>query len=83
MLTDRPGDSVELIPGMRLREGVHYLVFDEPEEIPDIVRRWMHPSRRDELDAIAQNGREAARSYDALDNIVRFFRHAVPQRATA
>jgi hypothetical protein len=80
MLTDRPCDSVEMIPGLRLREGVHYLVFDEPGEIPDIVRRWTHPSRRDELDAIANNGRAAARSYDALDNMVRFFRSAVPQR---
>jgi hypothetical protein len=83
MLTDRAADSVELVPGLRLREGVHYLVYDEPEEIPGLVERWTHPSRRDELAEIARNGRDAARSYDALDNMVRFFHAAVPRRETA
>ena len=83
MLTDRHADSIELIPGMRLRDGVHYLVFDEPEQIPGLVEHWMHPSRRDQLDLIARNGRDAARSYDSLENIVRFFHRAVPRRTAA
>jgi hypothetical protein len=68
---------------MRLRDGVHYLVFDEPEQIPGLVEHWMHPSRRDQLDLIARNGRDAARSYDSLENIARFFQHAVPRRTAA
>lgn len=26
-----------MIPGIRLREGEHYLVYDDPEQIPDSV----------------------------------------------
>ena len=62
VLTDRECDSVEMIPGIRLREGEHYLVFDEPEQISDIVRTWTRPARAAELAAIAENGRRAARS---------------------
>ncbi len=74
VLTDRECDSVEMIPGQRLTEGIHYLVFDDPEEIPDIVSDWSHPSRRDELKQIAENGRNAARSYKAYESILAFFR---------
>jgi hypothetical protein len=73
MLTDRECDSVEMIPGLRLRAGEHYLVFDDPDEIPDIVSDWTRPSRAADLEEIAQRGRQAALSYDALDRITRFF----------
>jgi hypothetical protein len=49
------------------------LVFDEPAEIPDIVSDWTRPSRTADLEQIAQAGRQAALSYDALDRITRFF----------
>lgn len=77
MLTDRECDSVEMIPGIRLRDGVHYLVFDEPEQIPDIVSDWTRPSRRADLAQIAENGRQAALSYDARAHITAFFARAV------
>jgi hypothetical protein len=73
MLTDRECDSVEMIPGIRLREGEHYLVFDDPDQIPDIVSDWTRPSRSAELAQIAENGRRAALSYNALDRITQFF----------
>ena len=73
MLTDRDCDSVEMIPGIRLRDGEHYLVFDNPDDIPDIVSDLMRPSRSDELAEIAENGRRAAQSYNALDRITQFF----------
>jgi hypothetical protein len=73
MLTDRQCDAVEMIPGLRLRAGEHYLVFDDPDEIPDIVSDWTRPSRAADLEEIAQRGRQAALSYDALDRIARFF----------
>lgn len=73
MLTDRECDSVEMIPGQRLRAGEHYLVFDDPAEIPDIVSDWTRPSRAADLEQIAQAGRRAALSYDAFDRIARFF----------
>jgi hypothetical protein len=73
MLTDRECDSVEMIPGLRLRAGEHYLVFDDPDEIPDIVSDWTRPSRAADLEEIAEKGRQAALSYDALDRIARFF----------
>jgi hypothetical protein len=78
ILTDRECDSVEMIPGMRLKEGTHYLVFDTPEDIPDIVSDWTRPSRRDDLDEIAENGKRAALSYDALGRIAEFFERCVP-----
>ena len=73
VLTDRDCDSVEMIPGVRLRHGEHYLVFDNPEDIPDIVSDWTRPSRLADLAAIAENGRLAAQSYNALDRIAQFF----------
>ena len=81
VLTDRDCDAVELIPGCRLREGVHYLVYDDPRDIPDLVTDWTRPSRRDELDAIAAAGRAAAEGYDALGRIERFLRGVVPNAA--
>lgn len=73
MLTDRECDSVEMIPGIRLRESEHYLVFDDPNDIPDIVSDWTRPSRLADLAKIAENGRRAALSYDALERITQFF----------
>jgi hypothetical protein len=81
VLTDRECDQVEMIPGVRLREGVHYLVFDDPEQIPDIVADWSRPSRAADLAAIAENGRQAAIAYDALGRIREFFERAVMPRA--
>lgn len=80
MLTDRECDSVEMIPGLRLRAGEHYLVFDDPADIPDIVSDWTRPSRAADLEQIAQAGRQAALSYDALDRITRFFRSTAQRR---
>lgn len=74
ILTDRACDSVEMIPGLRLREKVHYLVFDDPAEIPDIVRDWTRPAREKDLAEIARNGQAAALSYDACKRIIEFFR---------
>ncbi len=76
VLTDRACDSVEMIPGQRLQEGVHYLVFDEPEDIPDIVSDWTRLSRRDDLAQIAENGRLAGLSYDSFGRIAEFFDRA-------
>jgi len=73
ILTDRDCDSVEMIPGVELREGVHYLVFDEPEQIPEIVNYWTDPKRRDALATIGENGRKAAQSYDPFGRILAFF----------
>ncbi|HEY6421598.1 MAG TPA: hypothetical protein VIX59_21580 [Candidatus Binataceae bacterium] len=73
ILTDRACDSVEMIPGLRLRERVHYLVYDDPAEIPDIVSDWTKPERADDLAEIALNGRKAALSYDPGKRIVEFF----------
>ncbi|MEB3170716.1 MAG: hypothetical protein VKK43_05025 [Synechococcaceae cyanobacterium] len=75
MPTDRHADSVELIPGQRLVDGVHYIVFDETEQIPSLVQHWSQPSCREQLNWIARNGREAALSYDPLAHLLRFFRH--------
>ncbi|HXN85109.1 MAG TPA: glycosyltransferase [Candidatus Binataceae bacterium] len=73
VLTDRECDSVEMIPGIRLRDGVHYLVYDDPREIPDLVNDWSRPGRRDDLDEIASNGRKAALSYNPYQRMVEFF----------
>jgi len=73
VLTDAACDSVEMIPGMRLRRGVHYLVYDDPAEIPDIVSDWTKPGRRDDLEQIARNGQMAALSYDGKESMVKFF----------
>jgi hypothetical protein len=69
-----------MIPGLRLREGVHYLVFDDPKEIPDIVSDWTWRSRLDDLTQIAENGRRAASSYDALGRIATFFERINEER---
>jgi hypothetical protein len=73
VLTDGECAALEMIPGVRLVDGVHYLVFHDPTEIPDIVADWTRPSRRDDLRAIAENGRRAACSYDGLESMTRFF----------
>ena len=77
VLTDRDCDSVEMVPGVRLREGVHYLLFSDPKEIPDIVSDWTRPSRLDDLAQIADNGRRAALSYDACGRIIEFLQHTL------
>jgi hypothetical protein len=77
MLIDRAGDMVELIPGIRLQEKVHYLVFDSPDQIPDIVQDWTRPSKRDDLAQIAMNGQRAAMAYDPRRLISSFFRTVV------
>ncbi|HLE25588.1 MAG TPA: glycosyltransferase [Thermodesulfobacteriota bacterium] len=77
VLTDRECNSVEMIPGLRLQEEMHYLVFDDPKDIPDIVSDWTRPSRLDDLAQIAESGRRAALSYDACGRIIEFFERAV------
>lgn len=74
VLTDRACDSVELIPGMRLRDGIHYLVYDDPADIPDIVNDWTRPGRLDDLEQIAHQGQAAAMSYDPHALILGFFK---------
>jgi hypothetical protein len=73
VLTDRECDSVEMIPGVRLRDKVHYLVYDDPSEIPYLVSDWSRPGRRDDLEEIAANGRNAALGYDAYQRMLDFF----------
>ncbi|MDA9981422.1 glycosyltransferase [Gammaproteobacteria bacterium] len=82
VLTDRFCDCVEMVPGMKLKDGEHYLVFDTPEDIPDIVADWTRPSRADELKQIAENGRSAALSYDGIGRILEFFRRIRIQSKT-
>jgi len=77
VLTDRECDSVEMVPGIRLKEGIHYLVFDEPADIPDIVSDWTRKSKLDDLKEIAERGKKAALSYNAFDRIVEFFKSAI------
>jgi hypothetical protein len=64
VLTDLACDGVEMIPGAKLEREVHYLVYDDPAEIPDIVSDWTKTTRRDDLEQIARNGQAAALSYD-------------------
>jgi hypothetical protein len=73
VLTDRACAVTEMIPGERLEPGVHYLVYDEPEEIPDIVADWTRPGRASDLAAVAENGRVAALRYDPAARIGDFF----------
>jgi hypothetical protein len=73
VLTDAACDSVEMIPGIRLQRGVHYLVYDDPAEIPDIVSDWTRRGRRDDLDQVARNGQQAALSYDGCAWMLKFF----------
>jgi hypothetical protein len=74
VLTDEACDSVEMIPGVRLRGGVHYLVYKDPSEIPDIVSDWTKPSRLADLEQIGRKGQEAALSYDPREWMLQFFR---------
>jgi hypothetical protein len=74
VLTDTECAAIEMIPGQSLVEGIHYLVFHDPNEIPDIVSDWTRPSKKEELRQIAENGRRAAYSYDGLARITGFFR---------
>jgi hypothetical protein len=71
-----------MIPGLRLQEGVHYLIFDDPKEIPDIVSDWTRQSHLDDLAQIAENGRSAALSYDACGRIIEFFKRVVKTKNT-
>jgi hypothetical protein len=73
VLTDRACAAVEMIPGVKLEPGVHYLVFDEPDEIPDIVSDWTRPARLDDLQQVAEKGQRAAREYDAVGRMKTFF----------
>ena len=83
VLTDQRSHSLELIPGMQLKAGVHYLVYKDPAEIPDIVSDWTQPARRAELESVAERGREAAASYDACDQMRIFFnRLRTPPKAS-
>jgi hypothetical protein len=81
VLTDRACDSAEMVPGLRLMDGVHYLVFDDPREIPEIVTNWTRPARLDDLARIGESGRRAALSYDGLASIATFFERAVGERS--
>ena len=60
-------------PGRPAAREQALLVFDNPNDIPDIVSDWTRPSRSADLAEIAENGRRAALSYDALDRIAQFF----------
>jgi hypothetical protein len=81
-LLDRYSATCELIPGVRLEAGVHFLVFDDPAEIPDIVREWTSVGREKDLAQIGENARRAALSYDAVARIKEFFQWVVPASAT-
>lgn len=73
ILTDMECSKVEMIPGTVLRAGEHYLVYDDPKDIPDIVSDWCRPSRADDLARIAVNGKTAAEAFDPIDSISKFF----------
>ena len=72
VLTDVECASVEMIPGVRLKENEHYLVYRSPEEIPDIVSDWSKPSKADDLKRIAENGHAAA-MHPQDQEILKFF----------
>lgn len=82
VLTDQFCNSVELVPGMRLEPDKHYLVYDHPAMIPDIVSQWTQPSRLDDLAEIAENGFRAAQGYDAFSRILGFFQSVSAIRDT-
>jgi hypothetical protein len=73
VLTDADCDAVEMIPGQRLRSGIHYLTYKNPSEIPDIVSDWTKASRINELHSIAKAGQQAANSFNGADWISKFF----------
>jgi hypothetical protein len=78
VFTDVDCDSVEMIPGIRLKNGEHYVVYNSPEEIPDLVSDWLKPGRRYDLERIRHQGWLAALSYNPYENILKFFREAIP-----
>lgn len=80
VLTDHVCASVELIPGLELEEGTHYLVFEDPEEIPDIVRHWTEPRHRAKLEGIGREGQDAANSYSPCEQLTEFFERLVRPR---
>lgn len=80
VLTDQHCNAVELVPGVRLRPNEHYLVYDDPEMIPDVVSQWTRPSRLDDLAELADKGRRAAESYDAFSRILGFFERVSTMR---
>lgn len=80
VMTDLDCHAVEMVPGVKLEAGVHYLVYDEPEAIPDLVSDWTQPSRRDDLAAVADAGKRAALSYDGCSRIIEFFETQVRPR---
>ena len=80
VLTDRDCDSVEMVPGVRLERDKHYLVYDHPDMIPDIVSDWTRPSRLDDLAELAENGTCAASGYDAFERILGFLRKFATDR---
>lgn len=77
VLTDQDCHAVEMIPGVRLEAGKHYLVFNDPAEIPDIVSDWTRPGRLDDLAEIGSRGTEAALGYDAVGRMRDFFERVV------
>lgn len=82
VLTDAACAAVEMIPGVRLQRNVHFLVYDAPSDIPDIVSDWTRPGRLDDLEQMALNGRRAAESHDSFANVLGFF-ESVRARAGA
>lgn len=74
VLTDMECASCEMIPGMSLEAGKHYLVFKKPEDIPDIVSDWTRKSRQDDLRQIAENAYEALDSFDSLGRTLAYFK---------
>lgn len=77
VLTDYDCDAVEIIPGQRPKHGEQYLLYDKPEDIPDIVADWCRPGKSDDLERIALEGYKMARLYDAKERLKEFFRRAV------
>jgi hypothetical protein len=73
VLTDRDCSLHEMIPGQVLEPGKHFLVFDNPFQIPDLVSDWSKPSRKDDLDAIAAAGREAVEAFDCVGRLRSLF----------
>ena len=73
VLTDQDCNAVEMIPGVQLNAGEHYLVYNDPAEIPDIVSDWTKPSNADALAHIANQGRLAVNEFNGEDWIAQFF----------
>lgn len=71
VLTDRNSSSVELVPGVKLLPDVHYLVYDDVDNISDIVNELSKDS--DKLDVIAMNGYSAVSTCDQLSRLRSLF----------